>query len=454
VSILYDCFIRKFKQALQARKSADRRIGAELKFPLVKRDGSVADRKTVRALWRYLQDRGWEPQRDSVTGRMVGASKPGEQNRTVASCETGYCKTEFSLAHVADLFALERLIHGLTEELRPFAEQNEVCFLGYGIQPVTLPSKHLLMDKARAGVFDQVCASSHSFAPDNGNQLHLFTINAASHCHVSVSMDEAVPAVNALNGFAGAQIALTAHSNIWRGRIDPQFQCVSEKFWDWWMPESGRVGIPQEAFEDLRHYIDTVAGFQPVFIKREGKPIIVSDRYETFQDLFSADQVVGYDLCTGQEVTSAPTASDFDLHSTCYWYNARISSYYTVENRVNDQQPPEDLICIAALTLGLVSAASEANEEISSADWDRLREMREAACRHGLHGRVGSDRVADLAGVMLELAHLGLRRRGLGEERFLSPLYERLEHKTNPADETAQIFRAGGITSLLEARRI
>lgn len=450
---LYNYFIRKFRKALEIRKASARRIGAELKFPLVNRDGSAAGRKTINALWHYLQDQGWEPLRDGVTGRIVGARKPGELNHTVASCETGYCKTEFSLAHVANLFDLERSVHELKEELRPFSEQNQVYFLGYGIHPVTPPSKRLLMEKARAGVFDKIFASNRSIAQHYGNDLHLFTINAASHVHVSVSLEEAIPAVNVLNGFSGAQIALTAHSNIWRDRIDPRFQCVSEKFWDWWMPESERVGVPEKPFEDLRHYVDTVKEFQPVFVKREGKPIIVGNQYETFEELYSADKAVGYEL-TGQEIMFTPTVSDFDLHNTCYWYNARISHYYTVENRVNDQQPPEDLICIAALTLGLVSIAAEANEEIASYDWELLRDMREAACRDGMNGTVSGLNVVDLAGNMLDLAHRGLTIRGLGEERFLAPLYRRLEQQKNPADMAEHMFRSEGMESLLDARRI
>jgi len=453
VSALYDYFIRNFHKAIESRKDSARRIGAELKFPLVNRDGSAVNMETVDALWGYLEGRGWKPLVDSLSGRVVGAQKQGEQNHTVASCETGYCKTEFSLAHVANLFELEQLIHGLVEELRPFSEQNQVYFLGYGIQPVTPPSGRLLMQRARASVWDKVFATNRYITEDEGIDLHLFTINAGSHAHVSVSLDEAIPAVNVLNGFSGAQIALTAHSNIWQGRIDPQFKCVAEKFWDWWMPDSNRVGIPQQPFKDLHDYVDTVKDFQPVFVKRDGKPIVLTHYYKTFGEYYSQERAVGRDL-TGRKVFFAPKDSDFGLHNTCYWYNARISHYYTVENRVNDQQPPENLICIAALTLGLVSVASEANEEISSYDWGMLRAMREAACRHGLHSHVGPLNVIDLVSKMLDLAQRGLTRRGLGEEQFLTPLYRRLERRTNPADAAEQIFRVSGIDGLLDARKM
>jgi hypothetical protein len=55
---------------------------------------------------------------------------------------------------------------------------------------------------------------------------------------------------------------------------------------------------------------------------------------------------------------------------------------------------------------------------------------------------------------MLDLAHRGLTIRGLGEERFLAPLYRRLERQTNPADMAADMLRTEGMEGLLEARRI
>ncbi len=449
---IYEHFINGFEQAVSARNGTERRIGSELKFPLVNRDGAAASLKTIDALWEYLQKRGSQPVEDAMTRKVVGAKKSGEQNDTVASCETGFCKSEFSLAHVANLFDLDRSVRALRETLRPFSETHRVRFLGYGIQPLTPPSKRLLMKKGRTSVWDKVFGANRVLPPEDGDDVNLFTINAASHVHVSVSKEEAIPAVNVLNGFAGAQIALTAHSNIWKGRIDPQYKCVAEKFWNWWMPDAKRVGIPEKPFEDLEDYVRTIARFRPVYVKRVGKPIVLT-RYRTFEEYYQSGRAVGLDP-DGREISLVPQKTDIDVHSTCYWYNARLSRYYTVENRVNDQQPPDDLICIAALTLGLVSALPEAKEELARYDWEKLRAAREAACRDALKGRVDGIHLANLAERMLTLARLGLRRRGLGEECFLKPLEERLRKQTCPADNAARLFERGGIDALMTDRRL
>ncbi|MEF8787502.1 MAG: hypothetical protein V5A84_00395 [Planctomycetota bacterium] len=449
---IYNQFMGCFRDALDGRSHQDRRIGAELKFPLVNRDdGTAVEHEMVDKLWQYLADRGWSTVDDDASGKVVGATHPGEHNETVASCETGYCKTEFSLAHVGNLFDLEESLEWLREELTPFARENEVYFLGYGIQPVTPPGEDLLMQDGRSSVWDSVFGSNRYIPEDRGVDFHLFTINSDNHVHVSVDEEEeAIRTVNVLNGFSGAQIAISAHSNIWRGRIDPDYKCITEKFWDWWMEDANRVGVPEKPFEDPRDYVDTIAKMKPVYVKRNGKPVVL-EGHESFRDYYTSERTRGQDA-EGNEVELEPSEEDLDLHNSCYWYNARVSRYYTVENRTNDQQPPGEMVSVAALTLGLVNALGEAEEEIHSHDWSTLRSAREAACRDGTEGSVDGLELADLAGRMVDIARKGLERRGKGEEKFLEPLEQRVRDRRCPADGAADLFNEGGIQGLLEGR--
>jgi len=447
---IYRHFVKILRQAAANCSEYGRQIGVELKFPLVREDGRAPDFGMIPALWSHLCSLGWQPVRDDVSGEVVGAKKSNKSGCTVASCETGYCKPEFSLAPVTGLGALEAAIHELREELRPYSDRYRVHFLGYGIQPVTTPSMQLLMGKSRARVWDTVFRSNRIVPPELGHDLHLFTINAASHVHVSVSEQEAVSLVNVFNGFSGAQIALTANSNIWRGRIDPVYVCVAEKFWDWWVPEVGRAGVPQEPFTDLADYARAIAQFRAVFVKRNLGPLLI-EGYETFKDYYSQEQAVGIGL-DGRKRTVVPAPADIDLHCTCCWHSARITRYGTVENRPNDQQPPDALPCVAALTLGLAEALAESEEELNRFEWRALRDARESACRSALLGMVASEPIAGLAGRLLLLARLGLQRRGLGEERYLEPLEKRLKRSRCPADDAVDMFQQGGAGMLAKAR--
>ena len=448
---IYEHFMGGFERAAE-QNGPERRIGAELKFPLVNEDGTAANLGAVRALWQYLVERGWRPVRDRMSGEVVGAAKPGKKNDSVASCETGYCKTEFSLAHVANLHDLAREVDALKAELQPFAQLHRVHFLAYGIQPVTPPSGRLMMKKTRTCVWDKVFGANRCIPPEDGDDVCLFTVNAATHVHVSTSREDAIAAVNVLNGFSPAQIALTAHSSVWKNSVDPQHKCVAETLWDMWMPESDRIGVPEKPFRDLRDYVETVARFSPVYVKRNGIPLVLKD-YKTFAEYYAQPEAVAYDP-DGNQLSVVPESADIDLHSTCYWFNARLSRYYTVENRTNDQQPPDDLLCASALTLGLVSALDECREALSAYNWEDLRAARISACRSGLLSTVGRRPLVNLAAKMLALARLGLIRRGIGEEQYLGPLDRRLREKTCPADAVAWLFQRGGISSLIEARKL
>lgn len=444
---IYDYFVDGFNNTLTQQDRRERRIGAELKFPLVNYDGTAASFETICALWEYLKSTGWQPVKDNMTGRIIGAKRKGLLNYTVAGCETGYCKTEFSLAHVGNLFDMEKQINELRKELQPFCKDNRVAFLCYGIQPVTSPCKKLMMKKGRTSPWVKAFGSNRHIPEAHGDDVHLFTVNAASHVHISVSLEEAIDAVNILNGFSGPQIALTANSNIWRNKIDPEYKCVAEKFWDWWMPNSNRVGIPVKPFADIKDYIHTVANLKPVYVVRNGKPIVLQ-KYRTFNEYYQTSRAVGINT-DNKEISFTPDKTDIDLHNSCYWYNSRISRYYTVENRVNDQQPPDALLSASALTLGLVTTLAEAKEEISLYDWQTLRQMRQIACQYGLHSRKDTVPLIRLALRMLIIARLGLLRRGLGEEKFLIPLEERLCNFECPADKAAKIFIEGGISTLV-----
>jgi gamma-glutamylcysteine synthetase len=285
----------------------------------------------------------------------------------------------------------------------------------------------------------------------DGDDVHMFTINAGSHVHVGISPEEAVKAVNVLCGFSAGRIALPAHSNVWRGRTDG-YKSVAEMLWDWWKPAEGRCGLPPRPFDDLEDYVDTISGLRPIYVKRDGRPVVLKG-YSSFADYFGCSEASGLDL-EGQKQPLVPETCDIDLHNSCYWYTARISRYFTVENRVFDQQPPEDLLCTAALTLGLVSALDEAWEELSSFDWNDLRNGRERACREGLSGTVDSTSLVDFGSRMVEVAGRGLERRGRGEAQFLEPLRSRLADERCPADDVADMFREGGVNAVVEARAL
>jgi len=145
---------------------------------------------------------------------------------------------------------------------------------------------------------------------------------------------------------------------------------------------------------------------------------------------------------------------DLDQHFTFFWHNARLSRYYTLENRMNDQQPPEEILSVPALTLGIMENLEEGVRLMNEYPWEMLQEARIEAARSGLEATVRGKPVSDISRELVQIAARGLEKRGLGEEKYLSPLWIRLDEKICPADRAADIFTREGPEGLVEQMRI
>lgn len=447
INQLESTFLERIEQTWNASGTAERRIGPELKFPLVTPDGQAAPRETVDRLWDFLSQRGWTPEIDNLTGVINGVSKPGECNPSRGGCETGFCKIEFSLAHSNSLVSLQQDVDELLSHLAAFSREEQVRFLGYGIHPFTPPGQHLLIKQTRTSVWDHVCPSNTVLPPEEGDDVNLFTVNAGSHVHCSVSPHEAVDVVNLLNSVAPVFLALTANSPVWKGTLTDD-HCVSEQFWDWWKPSQGRSGIPDHRFENLSDYLNTVLSLKPMYILREDAPCFLP-AYERFLDYWQQENADATSLA-GAPLEVTPEEQDLGLHNSLYWYCARISKYFTVELRCCDQQPIDSLLSISAMVTGLLENRENVATLMERYSWDDIRKARLNACKHGLQGTIGPDRLSDIANQCLILANEGLMVRGKGEDICLHPLLERAAQQQNPADRIRNLVNQQGAEAIVD----
>jgi hypothetical protein len=81
---------------------------------------------------------------------------------------------------------------------------------------------------------------------------------------------------------------------------------------------------------------------------------------------------------------------------------------------------------------------------------DQWRNIRLAACAQGMQASYPGIDLIPLMTDMVEIAAEGLRQRGLDEELYLAPLYERLAAHRCPADEAQAVFVEGGATALVD----
>jgi len=438
---ILDYYLRRFEEkGNRSRLAGRRRVGMEAKFCLTDSHGKAVSGEQLEGFFGGLAARGWRVEIDGNLGVSIGAVKEFPMCPAAVATGTGHCKIEFSVPHGRTLQELERNFGRMVEDASGSLRKMDVYLLCLGVHPVTEPHPGLVQRKKRHIFWDRVFSTG---------LVYLFAISADCQAHVDIEPGEVRDAVNVLQGLAGAQIALTANATIWKQAVDEDHLDVREAFWDWWLPDSDRVGVARRPFASLEHYVDHIASMRPVFVERRGKSLGIY-AYENFKEYYHAGGGAKAVTPEGDSISIQPLEKDIDLHDTFNWSVARLSRYCTIENRVNCQQPPEDIMTVPALTLGLVENLAEGVTLLEGYDWGVLRTSRRRSLMQGPGMFVEDPAMRELCRGMLQVAQRGLVARGEGEERFLAPLWDRLESASCPALEARRLFLKGGITALLE----
>lgn len=448
-----------FRRAFARRPSqAVRQVALECEFPVVDHAGVAPSREVIQDVLQQLEGCGFDLVRDPWSGDLVLATRdvahPHGGEETV-STDLGYPTIEVTTPATPTLFAAQHRLDRVLKLVVASCAANDCLVLGYGMQPITPPSRKLVTRSSRYLMYERF--SPHRFLPsDVGADIHLFTITAATHCHIDVGLSEGVRAVNVLNALAGVQIALTANSPIWNGRIDPEWKAPRENFYDrTYDPEqwpSGRpCGVPP-AFHDFDDYLETVLDTWVPIVERNGEALALNSSGLTAREFMQAPAVCA-STAEGDAVEIIPEPSDIIAFAHHLEFDARLCpAHGTVESRISCAQPPGGAVEAAAFALGLVENLADAERLIERLPLLDQQRLRIAGARHGLTVSDEDPEMYRLVEAALQIAEHGLRRRGHGEQRLLAGFWERLAARTTYADEDISLFQTHGVQGLLEAR--
>ena len=409
-------FAERFGRAFTRRQP--RTIGREAEHPIVTSDGHAAD---IGVLWSDLAA-GMEVQREGDI--IVGLTGP---DYTYAS-EVGRGTLEIITEPRPDLHALNATYETALARVVEVADRHQLAVLGYGIQPLTPPSLALQTPKQRYGVLLEVL----------GDPWLWFTLTASDQIHVTVDRDELMPLTNLANLLAPVTVALCANSPIHSG-LDSGFASAREGQMGEIHAEQSRHGMPEAPSADLEAWIRRLSAQRFLIDKRQG---IAFARTGSFDDW----------MATRRSDDDAWKA--FLLHEHYIWNSARPrSTHGTLELRAAGQQPFQSHWAAAALGLGMVEAGVDIarwiDDRLGDDAWPVLRGWHENVIRDGYCEPMDGF----IEGVLERCRH-GLKRRALGEEDLLAPLFDRAARRRNPAADAREAFETGGVAGLVAETRI
>lgn len=448
---IYTEFVRKFKNDKLLKK---RGIGVEMEIPVVTQNGETVNVSIIQELFKFLEKRGFQLKTDTYSQSITSASKINRRSAQhfdyhidTIMTDAGASILEIVLAPQYNLHDTHHSFLELMVILNTYLDSKNCQMLGYGIQPLTPPSRKLLMPKERYFFYEKF-SPNHIIPKSEGADAHLLTITASNQCHIDIGRNEAITAINVLNSLSGLQIILNANSPIWKGKVDQRLKASREIFWEYCYPDRiNQMGIPPR-FETLQEYFRFLLEFKPMLVKR--KKLLKILNKATFKDfLLNKKPTIGETL-EGQKVVIAPKFEDIHYHNTFCYFNARLApSYGTIESRMCCQQPPNAALAPTALTLGILENLEKAKKLIKRHSLKTWKKIRRDAIQRTFKTTINGKSIIPLLTELLEIAKEGLKKRELGEEMFLEPLFERLKSQKSPADEAIEIFNSDGLKAFL-----
>ena len=201
----------------------------------------------------------------------------------------------------------------------------------------------------------------------------------------------------------------------------------------------GMFNCELESVEDLLSYIETTSIY---CVERDGKyinfiPIKIVEYFE--KELIEGEY---YEYGSYKKIKFKPELEDIKYLRTFKFEDLTFRG--TIEFRSVCCQPIRDRMTVAAFHLGLNSKVKELkyildNDNVIYHRGYSADELRKMFVKRHLPEFVNEKDFKRLTKQILDLSEEGLKERGFGEEKYLKPLYERLEEGKNPAEKVLQL---------------
>jgi gamma-glutamylcysteine synthetase len=412
----------EFTQRFPTTVTQPRVVGREAEYPVVDSLGKAAD---VRRLWEALLAPGdLKPKYDGPESRLIVGLDGTDYSYAL---EVGIGTVEVNTRPCHDLFEIERIMDEAVGRLVMAALDHGWQILGYGIQPVTPASLPIMSPKQRY----------QSLYRAMGQEWLWYTVTASDQVQIDIARHELLHILNFGNLMAPVIIALCANSPVYEGKLSP-FCSGREGQMAAIHASEHRHGMPARPYTSIEDYVATTS--------------------ESTYLILRADNVVvpSSQLFTSYLAEHGPDFDAFLFHEHYIWNSARLRvAYGTVEIRPACQQPWDEHMAAVALGVGLIEASQEIDSYVQDSlgvdYWSIMRTYHRQVIRTGLAAPQPAPR---FLAQIVDMAAEGLRRRGLGEDHFLLPIYRRLERMANPAQRARYVFQSDGVAGLLRRAAI
>ncbi|WP_405268652.1 hypothetical protein [Methanobrevibacter sp.] len=428
---LYDEFINPTNQKKDF-------IGIEIEIPIVNLDKKAVDFDVVHEITSKFQNHYDDFESDGIDYDGNVFSLKNHRNDDIVCYDCSYNNIEFAMGREKDLFTINDRFKDYYSFVKESFEEYNHTLTGMGINPYRKYNKHLPIPSERylmlyhhlksAENYDHIPMHFHEY-PEYG------MFSSASQVQIDVHRDNLVHTINTFSKIEPIKALLFSNSVL----VDENKHrtCFRDALWEYSThgvnPHNiGMYNVDFEDIGDLQAYLESLNIY---CVMRDGSYI----NFESMNllDYFSKDSVVGEMYFNGdyKEIEIEPTLDDIEYLRPFKFINLTFRG--TVEFRSVCTQPIRDSMSVAAFHVGLKDRLDELDELILN---DTViyhkgytaSELRKLLIKDDIPAFIDRNDLCKLSKDIVDISKDRLLERGIGEEVFLNPLYERIKNRTNP----------------------
>lgn len=424
-------------------------IGIEIEIPIINLDKKAVDFNTVHEITGRFQRQYSDFKVDGTDydGNVFALKDPKTDDIVCYDCS--YNNIEFAMGREKELFTIHERFTEYYSFVKEAFEEHNHTMTGMGINPYRkynvnepIPSERYLMlyhHLKSVNNYSDVPMHFHKY-PEYG------MFSSASQVQLDVNRENLVQTINVFSKIEPIKALLFSNSVLY-GEND-RYTCFRDALWEYSTHgvNPHNIGVYDVEFKDINDLQSYLESLNMYCVMRDGAYINFPSM--NLLEYFSKDYVRGEIYCRGRyrEIDIRPCVNDIKYLRPFKFINLTFRG--TVEFRSICTQPIRDSMSVAAFHLGLKDKLDELeeiinNDEVIYHKGYTAGELRKLLIQNRVPEFIDEGELCKLTRSIVDLAGEGLGQRGIGEEIFLKPLYERIKNHSNPGKHLIESIRNG-----------
>lgn len=420
-------------------------VGVEFELPIVNLDHKPVDFDIVHQMTDAFMDTfHFSKALKDDDGHIYNTVS--EENGDDLSFDCSYNTVELSFAPVADIHTLENRFKKYYSFMQDFLAPHHHTLTGMGINPHYNLNHNDPIHNGRYRMLFHHLGTYKRYG--NALPFHDYPNYGLFACASQVQLDadrkSVVETLNAFNRVEPYKSLLFANS-LFPDRPD----YLLNRDWFWEMSTHGinphNVGMYDVKLHSVNEIIDYLASMSMYCVEKR-------DKYINFEptpllDYFTADVIEGeyFDGDAYQKIRFQPSLDDLP-YLRAFKYDD-LTFRGTIECRSVCTQPVSELFAATAFQTGLNHNIHALTRFLGRASIYRhgysVKELRDLFNREKLPAFADERTLKRELKTLLSISKKGLQKRGLGEEIYLKPLYQRAKTLHSPARDMAEGLSQG-----------